>query len=80
MWSTPSNDFKESIFLADFWEKEKLYTLRMISEVGTDDWISRDHTFKVACNIGIKMFNSLFCELNEKGTSHGLAANKRDII
>ena len=26
MWSTPSNDFIETIFPADFWEKEKLYT------------------------------------------------------
>lgn len=85
MWSTPSNDFIETIFLADFWEKEKLYTHRMISEVGTDDWISMDHTFKVACNIGIKrksdnkwekMFDSLFCVLNEKGQVMGWQLTK----
>ena len=33
MWSTPSNDFIETIFLADFWEKEKLYTHRMKLEL-----------------------------------------------
>lgn len=85
MWSTPSNDFIETIFLADFWEKEKLYTARMIKEIGTDGWISMDHTFKVACNIGIKrksdnkwekMFDTLFCVLNEKGQVMGWQLTK----
>ena len=54
-WSSPSNDFLESVFLADFMDKEKLYTAKMMGiEVGPNGWISMDHTFKVACNIGVK--------------------------
>lgn len=54
MWSIFSNDFIEIIFFVDFWEKEKFYIYRMISEVGIDDWIFMDYIFKVVCNIGIK--------------------------
>ena len=44
-----------------------------------------DHTFKVACNIGIKrksdnkwekMFDSLFCVLNDKGQVMGWQLTK----
>lgn len=46
IWSAPSNDFIESIFLADFKDKEKLYTARMLEiHIGPNGWISMDHTF-----------------------------------
>lgn len=80
IWTSPSNDFIKTVFLTDFMDKEKLYTARMIMEVGPEGWISMDHTFKVACNVDIKrksdnkwenLFDSLFCVLNEKGQVMG---------
>lgn len=81
IWKEPSNDFIESVFLADFMDKENLYTARMVDiDIGPNEWISMDHTFKVACNIGLKrksdskwetLYDSLFCVMNEKGQVMG---------
>ena len=86
IWSAPSNDFIESVFLADFMDKEKLYTARMVDiDIGPNGWISMDHTLKVACNIGIKrksdnkwetLYDSLFCVMNEKGQVMGWQVTK----
>ena len=91
IWSAPSSDFIESVFVADFMNREKLYTARMLDiDIGQNGWISMDHTFKVACNIGIKrksdnkwetLYDSLFCVMNEmgwqftKGTSFEIVRN-----
>lgn len=78
IWSAPSNDFIESIFLADFKDKEKLYTARMVEiHIGPNGWISMDHTFiKWLVTLGVKrksdnkwetLYDSLFCVMNENG-------------
>ena len=86
IWKEPSNDFIESVFLADFMDKENLYTARMVDiDIGPNEWVSMDHTFKVACNIGLKrksdskwetLYDSLFCVMNEKGQVMGWQFNK----
>lgn len=77
IWRAPSNDFTESVFVANFMNREKLYTARMVDiDIGRNEWISVDHTFKVACGIGMKrksdnkwetLYDSLFCVMNGKG-------------
>ena len=78
IWSAPSNDFIESIFLADFKDREKLYTARMLEiHIGPNGWISMDHTFiKWLVTLGVKrksdnkwetLYDSLFCVMNENG-------------
>ena len=59
-------------FVYDYCTKEKLYNARMASFTGS--WLSSDHTFKVAGNVGIwqnghwiRQFNSLFSVMNEDG-------------
>ena len=81
IWKEPSKDFIESVFLADFMDKENLYTARMVDiDIGPNEWVSMDHTFKVACNIGLKrkseskwetLYDSLFCVMNENGQVMG---------
>ena len=76
IWSAPSNEFIETVFIADFMDKEKLYPARMEDiDIGPSGWISMDHTFKVACHTGIKqksdnkwgtLNDSRFCVMNEK--------------
>ena len=69
----PSDDVIISCFILNFRESELFYTQRM-SEISAL-YISADHTFKVAANIGIFLenqkwvtqYDSLFCVLNEKG-------------
>ena len=69
----PSDDMIISCFLIIFKENEIFYTQRM-SELSAL-YISADHTFKVAANIGVNLpdhkwvtqYDSLFCVLNEKG-------------
>ena len=69
----PSDDIIISCFLIIFKENEIFYTQRM-SELSAL-YISADHTFKVAANIGVNLpdhkwvtqYDSLFCVLNEKG-------------
>lgn len=58
------------VFLRAFTESEHMYTNHMAQKQGR--WISFDHTFKVAANIGYwrngfceKMYNSLFIIMNE---------------
>ena len=51
LYQTPSNDAIAQYFLNDFLDKEKFYVSEMAS-LKTTSWISCDHTFKVACNIG----------------------------
>lgn len=70
----PSNDMITSCFLVYFMENKKHFTNCMVNEMA-EQWISLDHTFKVASNIGInnpdcrwaKQFSSLLCVLNEVG-------------
>ena len=69
----PSDDIITSCFALNFREFELFYTQKM-SELSAL-YISADHTFKVAANIGIHLqdkkwvtqYDSLFCILNEKG-------------
>ena len=59
-------------FVHYYCTKERLYNVRMSSLTGT--WLSSDHTFKVAGNVGIwqngkwiRQFDSLFSVMNEEG-------------
>ena len=69
----PSDDTIISCFVLNFREYEVYYTERM-SELSAL-YLSADHTFKVAANIGVHLpdnkwvtqYDSLFCILNEKG-------------
>jgi len=47
----PSNDAVAQCFLEDFIAKESYYVSE-ITKLASDVWISCDHTFKVASNIG----------------------------
>jgi hypothetical protein len=70
----PSNDIITSCFLVYFMENEGYFTECMASYTA-EEWISLDHTFKVASNIGVNnpdgkwatQFSSLMCVLNEEG-------------
>ena len=70
----PSNDAIAQCFVKDFLEKEQCYLQEMIS-LQSCSWISCDHTFKVACNIGylredkkwIQQYNSAFFVLDNRG-------------
>eukprot|EP00111_Clytia_hemisphaerica_P012696 TCONS_00037362-protein len=69
---TPSHDFITSCFVFNFDNYKDVYLSEM--DKLTFIWLSGDHTFRVAANIGmykdrrwIKLFDSLFCVLNEKG-------------
>ncbi|KAJ7373400.1 hypothetical protein OS493_012993 [Desmophyllum pertusum] len=70
----PSNDFICQCIIHDYQQNEMLYTQCMAQTRAT--WISCDHTFKVAANIGLlrqsdqkweKQYDSMFCILNEDG-------------
>lgn len=69
----PSDDTIISCFMLNFKEHELYYTQTM-SELSAL-YLSADHTFKVAANIGVHLpdkkrvtqYDSLFCILNEKG-------------
>ena len=70
----PSAKIIKDCFLQDFQSKEPLYTYHM-PQISAE-WISIDHTFKVAANTGIqrkidskweKQYDSLLCILNEQG-------------
>ena len=70
----PSNDAIAQCFLRDFLEKEQYYISEMAS-LKSSSWISCDHTFKVACNIGylrddkrwIQQYSSVFFVLDNQG-------------
>ena len=71
---SPSNDFICQCIVHDYQQNEMLYTQCMAQSSAT--WISCDHTFKVAANIGLlrqsdkkweKQYDSMFCILNEDG-------------
>lgn len=63
----PSNDAIAQCFLKNFLENEQYYVSAMTS-LKSSSWISCDHTFKVACNIGylredkrwVQQYNSVF--------------------
>jgi hypothetical protein len=69
----PSDDILIGCFILHFEENNIFYTDRMsdLSAV----YLSADHTFKVAANIGVRLpdnkwitqYDSLFCIINEKG-------------
>ena len=70
----PSNDAISQCFLKDFIEKECYYVSEM-TQLTSDVWISCDHTFKVASNIGylrednkwVQQYNAVFLVLNNEG-------------
>ena len=71
----PSNDFISQCIIHDYNQKEMLYT-QCMAQTSAATWISCDHTFKVAANIGLlrqsdqkweKQYDSMFCILNEDG-------------
>ena len=70
----PSNDILNQCFLADFFENRDAYNLHM-SLLPIKEFISLDHTFKVASNIGflrsdgkwVTLYNSVFIAMNEHG-------------
>ena len=73
MWRpTPSSDTVLQCFLYIYNNNKQL---QHFSEKSSEIWISADHTFKVAANIGcnvpdgswVTQFDSLFIVLNEKG-------------
>lgn len=68
----PNRKLIRQCFVYDYCTKEKLYNARMASFTGS--WLSSDHTFKVAGNVGIwqnghwiRQFDSLFSVMNEDG-------------
>lgn len=68
----PNRKLIRQCFVHDYCTKEKLYNARMSSFTG--GWLSSDHTFKVAGNVGlwqnghwIRQFDSLFSVMNEDG-------------
>lgn len=68
----PNRKLIRQCFVYDYCTKEKLYNARMASFTGS--WLSSDHTFKVASNVGIwqnghwiRQFDSLFSVMNEDG-------------
>lgn len=70
-----------SIFIRSFIESEHMYTDHMSQQKGK--WISFDHTFKVAANIGywrnglwVKMYDSLFILMNEESDILGWQLTK----
>jgi len=70
----PSNDAIAQCFLKDFMEKEYYYVSEM-TQLTSDVWISCDHTFKVASNIGylrednkwVRQYSAVFLVLNNEG-------------
>ena len=70
----PSNDILCKCFVVDFLLNRESYNLHM-SSIAIKKYISIDHTFKVASNIGyvrsdgkwIMLYNSLFNVMNEHG-------------
>lgn len=70
----PSNDIKNQCFLADFFKNNDDYNLH-VSLLPINEFISLDHTFKVASNIGfvrsdgkwVTLYNSVFIAMNEHG-------------
>ena len=79
VWSSsPTRHAITGCFLHQFWENENTYSTQMIvGSVSPDElWLSCDHTFKSAANIGVfrsadgkwvKQYNGLFCVLNYAG-------------
>lgn len=70
----PSDNLIRNLYITSFEEKKQLFTSAMNSL--NAKWISCDHTFKAAANIGferkedgtwITQYTSLFCIVNEKG-------------
>jgi hypothetical protein len=70
----PSITIIRYCFIYDFEKKQHLYTCKMIEH--SAEWISIDHTFKIAANIGAnrkcdshweKQYDSMICVMNEIG-------------
>ena len=72
--NAPSNNILAKCFLAGFLQNEQLY-LQEMEAIPIGEYISFDHTFKVASNIGylredkqwINVYDSLFLVLNDRG-------------
>lgn len=70
----PSDDVLMKCFLVDFLQNKDIYNIRM-SQIPVKKFLSLDHTFKVASNIGyvrsdgkwVTLYNSVFIALNEIG-------------
>ena len=70
----PSNDIIAHIFLHDFFENERRY-IHSVQQLLCEQFLSIDHTFKVATNIGYvrsdgkwtTLFDGLLLVMNEKG-------------
>ena len=70
----PSNNILQQCFVFHFLENKDMYNHHM-SQLPVNKFISLDHTFKVASNIGfvrsdgkwIRLYNSVFIALNEHG-------------
>ena len=70
----PSNDILSKCFVVEFLLNRESYNLH-VSSIAIKKYISIDHTFKVASNIGyvrsdgkwITLYNSLFIVMNEHG-------------
>ena len=68
----PNRKLIRQCFVHYYYTNENLYNARMSSFTGT--WLSSDHTFKVAGNVGmwqnglwIRQYDSLFSVMNEEG-------------
>ena len=74
LYQAPSNDAIAQCFHKNFLENEQYYVSEMTS-LKSSSWISCDHTFKVACNIGylredkrwVQQYNSVFFILDNLG-------------
>lgn len=76
--SSPTRHALAGCFLLQFWENENAYSTEMMAgSVSSQDlWLSCDHTFRSAANIGVfrsadgkwvKQYHGLFCVLNSIG-------------
>ena len=73
-YKAPGVSVIRDCFIYAFEKKQCLYTKRMIEH--SAEWISIDHTFKIAANIGVhrkcdlrweKQYDSMFCVMNDIG-------------
>ena len=87
MWNWPSDDAITRLFLQDFAAHMHLYDQTMAQLTGR--WISMDHTFKVAANIGVirpctgkweTQYSSVFIVLNEEGQVVGWQLTKGESL
>ena len=83
----PSNDILAKCFLVDYFQNKDIYNLHM-SQIPVKKFLTLDHTFKVASNIGyvrsdgkwVTLYNSVFIAMNEIGQIVACMVIYKDIV